>query len=98
MENEDYCLLFRAVNERSFQVVEIRSLVSEIVEFVVGGRVLGGFVKLERAVTRRPVVLIRVEVEAVEVWKAAVHTLDHLLLKVKKGGVVERDPNVAGEG
>ncbi len=56
------------------------------------------FVQLERAVKRCPVVLVQFEIETVEVWNAAIHTLDHLVLKVKKGCVVEWNPDVADEG
>jgi hypothetical protein len=44
-----------------------------------------GFVQFERAVKRCLVVLVQFEIEMVEVWIAAIHTLEHLVLKVKKG-------------
>ncbi len=40
MKDEDYCRFLRAVNERSFQLVEIRRLINEVVEFVFGSRIL----------------------------------------------------------
>jgi hypothetical protein len=40
MKNEDDHMFFPAVNERGFQFVEVRRLVNEIVEFVLGSRVL----------------------------------------------------------
>ncbi len=40
MKNENYRLFFWAVDERSFQFVEVRRLVDEVVEFVICGRVL----------------------------------------------------------
>ena len=40
MENEDYRLFFRLVNERSFQFVEIGGLMNEVVKFVIGSLVL----------------------------------------------------------
>jgi len=56
------------------------------------------FVLFECAVKHCPVVLVQFEIETVEVWNAAIHTLDHLVLKVKKGCVVEWNPDVADEG
>ena len=55
------------------------------------------FVKFEGAVQRFSVVFVDFEMETIEVWNAAIHTLDHLVLEVEKSRVVERDPNVAGE-
>ena len=55
------------------------------------------FVKFEGAVDSFPVVFAEIKVESIKVWNAAIHTLDHLVLEVEKSGVVERDPNVAGE-
>jgi hypothetical protein len=43
MKNENYCLFLRAVNERSFQFVQVRRLVDEVVKFVCRGRVLDVF-------------------------------------------------------
>ena len=40
VKDEDYCRFFRAVNERSFQLVKIRRLINEVVEFVPGSRIL----------------------------------------------------------
>jgi hypothetical protein len=56
-----------------------------------------GFVKFEGAVESFSVVFVEVEVESIEVWNAAIHTLDHLILELKKSGVVERDPDMTGE-
>jgi hypothetical protein len=40
------------------------------------------FVEFKSAVQCSPVVLIKVKVETIEVWNAAIHTLDHLVLKL----------------
>jgi hypothetical protein len=40
------------------------------------------FVEFESAVLCSPVVLIKVKVEKIEVWNAAIHTLNHFVLKV----------------
>ena len=56
-----------------------------------------GFVKFEGAVESFPVVFVNFEVEPIEVWNAAIHTLGHLSLELKKSGVVERDPDMTGE-
>ena len=40
VKDENDRSFFRAVNERSFQFVKIRRLVNEVVEFVVGSRIL----------------------------------------------------------
>jgi hypothetical protein len=40
VKNEDYCGFLRAVNERSFQLVEIRRLINEVVELVLGSGIL----------------------------------------------------------
>ncbi len=42
--------------------------------------------------------MIKVEVEMIEVWNAAIHTFDHFVLKLQKSTVVKRDPDVACEG
>jgi hypothetical protein len=42
--------------------------------------------------------LIKIEVEPIKVWKAAIHTLDHFVLKLQKCGVVKWYPDVACEG
>ncbi len=57
-----------------------------------------GLVEFKGAVECSPVVLIKVEMKAIEVWNAAIHTLNHLVLKFEKSRVVEWNPNVAGEG
>jgi hypothetical protein len=56
------------------------------------------FVEFEGAVQSSPVVLVKVEIEAIEVWNAAIHMLDHFVLKLKECGVVKWDPDVADEG
>jgi hypothetical protein len=40
MKDEDDCMFLRAVNERGLQFVQVRRLMNEIVEFVLGSRVL----------------------------------------------------------
>ncbi len=50
------------------------------------------FVQLKGAVQGCLVVLVEMKVEAIEVWNAAVHTLDHFVLKLKKSRVVKWDP------
>jgi hypothetical protein len=55
------------------------------------------FVQLEGAVESFSVVFIEVKVELIEVWNAAIHTLGHLSLELKKSGVVKRDPDMTGE-
>jgi hypothetical protein len=40
-----------------------------------------GFLEFKSTVQSRPVVLVKVEIEAIEVWNAAIHTLDHFVLK-----------------
>jgi len=47
-----------------------------------------GFVEFESAVKSSSVVLVKVEIEAIEVWNAAIHTLDHSVLKLEKCRVV----------
>ncbi len=56
-----------------------------------------GFVKFEGAVESFSVVFVDFEMETIEVWNAAIHMLGHLSLELKKGGVVERDPDMTGE-
>ena len=56
-----------------------------------------GFVKFEGAVESKSVVFIEVKVEAIKVWNAAIHMLDHLILKFEKSRVVEWNPYVTGE-
>jgi hypothetical protein len=56
------------------------------------------FVLFEGAVECSPVVLIKIEVETIEVWNAAIHMLDHFVLELQKGGVVKWDPDMAREG
>jgi len=56
------------------------------------------FVQFESAVESKSVVFIEVKVEAIKVWNAAIHTLDHLILEFEKSRVVEWNPNVTGEG
>jgi hypothetical protein len=56
-----------------------------------------GFVKFEGAVESFSVVFIEVKVESIEVWNAAIHTLDHLILELKKSRVVEWNPDMTGE-
>ena len=56
-----------------------------------------GFVKFEGAVESFSVVFVEVEVESIEVWNAAIHTLDHLILELKKSRVVEWNPDMTGE-
>ena len=55
------------------------------------------FVKFEGAVESLPVVFVEVKVESIEVWNAAIHTLNHLVLELEKSRVIERDPYMAGE-
>ena len=57
-----------------------------------------GFVEFEGAVESFSVVFVDFEMEMIEVWNAAIHTLGHLSLKFKKSGVVERDPDMTCEG
>jgi hypothetical protein len=56
-----------------------------------------GFVKFKSAVKCNPVVFVKFEMKAIEVWNAAIHTLNHLVLEFEKSRVIERDPYVAGE-
>ena len=56
-----------------------------------------GFVKFKSAVECSPVVFVKVEMKAIEVWNAAIHTLNHLVLEFERSRVIERDPYVAGE-
>ena len=56
-----------------------------------------GFVEFEGAVENFSVVFVDFEMETIEVWNAAIHTLGHLSLELKKSGVVERDPDMTGE-
>jgi hypothetical protein len=56
-----------------------------------------GFVEFKSAVESSPIVLVKVEIEAIEVWNAAIHTLDHSVLKLKECRVVKWNPDVAGE-
>ncbi len=56
-----------------------------------------GFVKFKGAVEGSPVVLVKVEIEAIEVWNAAIHMLDHLVLEFEKSRVVKWNPYVTGE-
>jgi hypothetical protein len=56
-----------------------------------------GFVKFKGAVKCNLVVFVKVEIKAIEVWNAAIHTLNHLVLEFEKSRVIERDPYVAGE-
>jgi len=56
-----------------------------------------GFVNFESAVQSGPIPLIKVEIETIEVWNAAIHTLDHSVLKLEKSRVVKWDPYVADE-
>jgi hypothetical protein len=53
------------------------------------------FVEFESALQCSPVLLIKVKVETIEVWNAAIHTLDHFVLKLQKSRVVKRDPDMA---
>jgi hypothetical protein len=55
------------------------------------------FVKFKSAVKCVPVVFAEFEVEFFEVWNAAIHTLNHLVLEFEKSRVIERDPYMAGE-
>ena len=55
------------------------------------------FVKFEGAVESFSVVFVKVKVESVKVWNAAIHTLGHLILELKKSRVVEWNPYVTGE-
>ncbi len=57
-----------------------------------------GFVKFESAVESFSVVFIEVKVEAIKVWNAAIHSLDHLILELEKSRVVKGNSNVTGEG
>jgi hypothetical protein len=56
-----------------------------------------GFVNFESAVQSGPVPLIKVEIKAMEVWNAAIHTLDHFVLKLEKSRAVEWDPYMTDE-
>ena len=56
-----------------------------------------GFVQFEGAVESFSVVFVDFEMETIEVWNAAIHTLGHLSLELKKSGVVKRDPDMTGE-
>ncbi len=56
------------------------------------------FVELEGAVQSSPVVVVKRKVGAIEVWNAAIHMLDHLVLELKKSRVVKRYPDMAPEG
>ncbi len=56
-----------------------------------------GFVKFEGAVESLSVIVVDVEMETIEVWNAAIHTLGHLSLELKKSGVVKRDPDMTGK-
>jgi hypothetical protein len=56
------------------------------------------FVKFKSAIECVPVVFAEFEVEFFEVWSAAIHTLNHLVLEFEKSRVIERDPYMAGEG
>jgi hypothetical protein len=56
-----------------------------------------GFVNFESAVQSGPVPLIKVEIKAIEVWNAAIHPLDHSVLKLEKSRVVKWDPYVTDE-
>ena len=55
------------------------------------------FVKFKSAIESVPVVFAEFEVEFFEVWNAAIHMLNHLVLKFEKSRVIERDPYMAGE-
>jgi len=56
-----------------------------------------GFVKFKSAVKCNPVVFVKIEMKAIEVWDAAIHTLNHLVVEFEKSRVIEGDPHVAGE-
>jgi hypothetical protein len=43
------------------------------------------------------VVLVEMKIEVIKVWNAAIHTLDHFVLKFEKSRV-KWDPDVAREG
>ncbi len=43
-----------------------------------------GFVKFKGTVQSSPVVLVKVEIEAIKVWNTAIHMLDHFVLKLKE--------------
>ncbi len=55
------------------------------------------FVKFEGAIESFPVVFVEVKVESIEVWNAAIHMLNHLVLEFEKSRVIEGDPYMAGE-
>jgi hypothetical protein len=55
------------------------------------------FVNFESAVQSGPVSLIKVEIKTIEVWNAAIHTLNHSVLKLEKSRVVKWDPYVTDE-
>ena len=57
-----------------------------------------GFVNFESAVQSGPVPLVKVEIETIKVWNAAIHTLNHPVLKLKECRVVKWDPYMADEG
>jgi hypothetical protein len=57
-----------------------------------------GLEEYESAVKSDKVVFIQFEVEMIEVKDAVVHMVNHFLLKMKKGRIVEGDPYMAHEG
>jgi hypothetical protein len=57
-----------------------------------------GFVKFKGAVQSCPVVLVKMYIEAIKVWNAAIHMLNHFVLKFEKSRVIKWDPDVAREG
>jgi hypothetical protein len=52
------------------------------------------FVNFKSTVQSGPVPLIKVNIKAIEVWNAAIHMLDHSVLKLEKSRVVEWYPYV----
>jgi hypothetical protein len=55
-------------------------------------------VQFKSGVECSPIVLVQVEFEAIQVWNAAIHSLDHLRLELQKIGIVKWDPDVTDEG
>jgi len=54
-------------------------------------------VQFKSVVESSSIVLVQVEFEAIKVWNAAIHSLDHLRLELQKSGVVKWDSDVADE-
>jgi hypothetical protein len=48
-----------------------------------------GFVKFKGVVESKPVVLVKVEIEAIKIRNAAIYELDHSVLKLKQSRVIK---------